>query len=383
MTFEAFITRTNDGREVDYDKDFERDPVIQIAQALYEQFNSGPKYYALLANLELPTGHADHTRQIDALILSEDGLGVLDFKNAHAPFTPTLDERPWLYTNGKPVVSGSRKNANPYMQIVGQREAVYQKLTELPTYINESELPKPLREHAQRNLKRKKANKQFYHFEIAARCVLTGVRFEIPHYKRQSHQRWFDIMWLDEAPRFAKTLSFNKGLRLSPHLLRTIIHDLFAVSPWIELESLYRKPFAYLQRMDVETGTREPLLSTTVTLGRSTDLAVRIAPNNKHVSRNHARIRQTPDGAVIADLNSTNGTWVNGAQVIPGSERVLNHDDRITLGKMIDGQPSDQSVVFRYINPILANYASDEFDETVQINLSDDPPMDSPELPRL
>lgn len=367
MTFEAFIARGADGREVDYDKSFEREPVIQIARALYEHYGHGAKYYALLANLDLPTGKADHTRQVDAVLLSEDGLGVLDFKHALGAFTPTLDDRPWVYATGKHVSSGSRKNANPFRQVEGQREAVYHKLLQLPDYMNAAELPKPLREHATRKLKSKKSNKNYYHFEVAGRCVLTGTHFDMPDYKKERHQRWFDIIWMDEVPRFAKTLSFNKGMRLSDKLIRTMVHDLFGLSPWIELESLYRKPYGYLQH--TVTGRREPLLSAVVTIGRNPDLDIRTPLERKHVSRRHAVIRQTPNGAIIQDMNSTHGTWVNSQRVSPNTERPLRHNDTVTLGSMVDDAPSVFSMEFRYVDAGRAD--EPDLEETMGMPLDD------------
>ncbi|MEL7236555.1 MAG: FHA domain-containing protein, partial [Chloroflexota bacterium] len=297
--------------------------------------------------LELPTGKADHTRQIDAVILSEDGLGIIDFKHALGEFTPSLDDRPWEYANGKTVASGSRNNPNPFRQMEGQREALYLKFAELVRHVNEAELPKPFREHATRKLKSKKSNKHFYHFDIAARCVLTGTRFDMPHYKREKHQRWFDIIWMEETPEFAKTLSFNKGLRLSQPLIRAVIDDLLGLSPWIELETLYRKPYGYLNRTDADMSV--PLLSAMVTVGRSSDLDVRAPKERKHVSRRHAIIRQMPGGVILQDTDSTHGTWVNGVRLDSGIERRLVHNDTITFGRLIDGAPSVHSVQFRYV----------------------------------
>ena len=119
MTFEAFITRAPDGKEVDFERDFEREPVIQIARTLYGQFSNNPKYYALLANVQLPTGKRENKRQVDALLLSEDGMAILDFKNAHGAFVPSLDDRAWLYDNGKTVKSGTANN--PYRQLADAR----------------------------------------------------------------------------------------------------------------------------------------------------------------------------------------------------------------------------------------------------------------------
>ncbi len=343
MAFEAFITRDPDGREKDFDRDFEREPVIQIARMLYEHFSPGPKYYALLANLSLPTGKADHTRQVDALILSEDGMGVLDFKNAHAPFTPTLDDRPWEYDNGKKVKAGSSKN--PFRQIEAQREAVYLSLSTLPLLMDESKLPKPFVQHATRNLKSKKSNRSFYHFEIPARIVLTGEHFDIPEYKRESNQRWFDIIWMEDCPQFTKSISFNKGVRLSRDVIRVIVEKLYKMSPWYEVESLYRKPYGYLAG-DTLTSPL-PMLLASMSLGRRPDLAVSIPKERKHVSRRHATIRRTSQGAVIQDEGSTNGTWINGERLPKDGERLLRHADVIVLGK-VESEKSNQSATFTY-----------------------------------
>ena len=56
MTFEAFIKRTSDGKEVDFEHNFEREPVTQIARSLHNQFSQVSKYYALLANVVTITG---------------------------------------------------------------------------------------------------------------------------------------------------------------------------------------------------------------------------------------------------------------------------------------------------------------------------------------
>lgn len=362
MAFEAFITRDPDGRERDFERDFEREPVIQIARTLYEHFSPGPKYYALLANLSLSTGKADHTRQVDALLLSEDGIGVLDFKNAHAPFTPTLDDRPWEYVNGKKVKAGSSKN--PFRQIEAQREAVYLMLGNLPLLLDERKLPKPFIQHANRNLKSKKSNKSFYHFEIPARIVLTGERFEIPEFKRESNQRWFDIMWMEDCPQFTKSISFNKGVHLSPEVIRIIIDKLFDMSPWYEVESLYRKPYGYLSGDTLPSPL--PLLLSSVSLGRRSDLAVRIPADRKHVSRRHATIKPTHNGAVIQDEGSTNGTWVNGERLPKNGKRLLHHDDRIVLGK-VESESSDQSATFTYWQHLnsLSPLNLPEFEETL------------------
>lgn len=61
----------------------------------------------------------------------------------------------------------------------------------------------------------------------------------------------------------------------------------------------------------------------TVTIGRSPENTVDLV--DLRVSRKHARMLRTPDGVVVEDLGSTNGTTLNGEAVI-GQARVVAGD---------------------------------------------------------
>lgn len=74
-------------------------------------------------------------------------------------------------------------------------------------------------------------------------------------------------------------------------------------------------------------GKRRPLAKPEVVLGRSREADVRLPDPN--VSRKHAAIRRIGSAYWIADLDSTNGTLVNGRRV---TRQQLEHGDRITLG---------------------------------------------------
>jgi hypothetical protein len=62
-------------------------------------------------------------------------------------------------------------------------------------------------------------------------------------------------------------------------------------------------------------------------IGRSPDVDVVI--NNTSVSRRHAEVWRTSDGVAIRDLDSTNGTYVNGHRVTAVS---LTPRDDVTIG---------------------------------------------------
>jgi hypothetical protein len=74
-------------------------------------------------------------------------------------------------------------------------------------------------------------------------------------------------------------------------------------------------------------GRRVTLGREVVSVGRSA--ACKVVLDDANVSRQHAEVRPAPSGWKIADLNSTNGTRVNGS---PVRERDLADGDEITVG---------------------------------------------------
>lgn len=52
------------------------------------------------------------------------------------------------------------------------------------------------------------------------------------------------------------------------------------------------------------------------------------------VSRIHASIEMECEECYLTDLQSTNGTRINGKPLISGSPMLLRHGDRITFGRV-------------------------------------------------
>jgi len=78
-------------------------------------------------------------------------------------------------------------------------------------------------------------------------------------------------------------------------------------------------------------GRRYPLMEQPLLIGRGEDCDIRIQDHS--VSRKHARIHPTPEGYVVEDLASTNGTFVNDRQADAPS--VLQDGDYLRIGNCI------------------------------------------------
>lgn len=71
-----------------------------------------------------------------------------------------------------------------------------------------------------------------------------------------------------------------------------------------------------------------------VTLGRNPANAEFII-DHEAVSRDHLRLTYTEGGLYAEDLNSTNGTNVNGRLLNPGEQVVLQNNDRLEMGSVV------------------------------------------------
>ena len=73
-----------------------------------------------------------------------------------------------------------------------------------------------------------------------------------------------------------------------------------------------------------------PLAGKEVLIGRGKENGLVL--EDHAVSRHHARIVEEPDGHVLVDNNSANGSWVNGQRV---TEQRLKPGDQIRVGKTL------------------------------------------------
>lgn len=79
-----------------------------------------------------------------------------------------------------------------------------------------------------------------------------------------------------------------------------------------------------------DRGRKYEGLSTPITIGREEGNGVQL--NDERISRFHIKIQEDQDMLVLTDLDSTNGTRVNGEQV---QLRILRYGDVISLGRSV------------------------------------------------
>ncbi|HVT30634.1 MAG TPA: ATP-binding protein [Lacipirellulaceae bacterium] len=101
-----------------------------------------------------------------------------------------------------------------------------------------------------------------------------------------------------------------------------------------------------------DQGTRFRLDGSTVTLGRGTSNAVQL--HDTEVSREHAEFSRRGDVFIIRDLNSSNGTFVNGK---PIKEHELASGDQLQLGRTLllytgvtEGRAEDLADKIRFVS---------------------------------
>jgi pSer/pThr/pTyr-binding forkhead associated (FHA) protein len=74
-------------------------------------------------------------------------------------------------------------------------------------------------------------------------------------------------------------------------------------------------------------------LSDTTTIGRAPDNDIVL--DDDTVSRCHAMLLMQPEGMLLVDLDSTNGTFVNGVLALPDEPVHLTDGDVVTMGSVM------------------------------------------------
>lgn len=110
-----------------------------------------------------------------------------------------------------------------------------------------------------------------------------------------------------------------------------------------------------------------------IDIGRESDNDIQLL--DESVSRHHCKISNMPSVCSIEDLNSSNGTFINGKRIVSAS---LKHGDEIRLGNCVlrfeevDNELHDDSARSRNYSPVSQH-------STIRVRRhTDDLPLDKP-----
>jgi hypothetical protein len=118
----------------------------------------------------------------------------------------------------------------------------------------------------------------------------------------------------------------TKGFSLSSQRIRDLAENAFRAQPWQDISRLLQDEVGYLviQEPDDATSVRIPVWHyDDFTLGRSSQYGHRFKLMHDKISRAHVRITVEGDHVRIYDLDSKNGTFMNGRRVDSESGEIL------------------------------------------------------------
>jgi hypothetical protein len=96
-------------------------------------------------------------------------------------------------------------------------------------------------------------------------------------------------------------------------------------------------------QLEIDGADVEVPVAEIITIGRASDIDNEERPDvdladfgagEKGVSRKHIKIKRKNILVYVADLGSTNGTYLNGRRLIPNAERLLRNGDELQLGRL-------------------------------------------------
>ncbi len=319
MPVELYVGKDPQGREWAPDFTHEVDAAIRIAGKVWRAFHAGRELYLLAFNL--------HSPNIDILVVAERGIGLVEMKSHHGKITTDPDGG-WFADGqrmaGYKVVPGRELSPasylNPHAQVQGHGDRLQEKMLPL---IRE-DYPELTRG------KRRNLRMQTCVCFTNPEADLSEIRNILPEWNRGRLRPWesdFSVITTEEIPEWISALRFEvKTMDAPPYFPfrlemareRPLLQRLFEVERWKNLERMLPvNRFGILQQVrEDRTLASFSLWEEETFLGRDPLKCTIVAPEQcTKVSRVHAVIRRELEGTVLEDLNSHNGTYLDGTQV--------------------------------------------------------------------
>jgi hypothetical protein len=327
MPVELYVGKDPQGRPWAPDYTHEVDAGIRIAGKVWRAFHAGRELFLLAFNL--------HSPNIDILVVSERGIGLVEMKGHHGKIMAEEDGA-WIADGqrmvGYKVVPGRELSPATYPNPHGQVQNHGDRLLEMLLPLIREDYPELTRG------KRRNLRMQTCVCFTNPKVDLTDIRKILPEWNRERLRSWesdFFVAAPEEIPNWISALRFEVKtvdtppyfpFRLEPAKQRALLQRLFEVERWTNVERMLPvNRYAKLQQVHGDrTAASYSLWEEETFLGRDPLKCTIVAPEQcTKVSRVHAVIRRALEGIVLEDLSSHNGTYLDGTRI---SGKVVLHD---------------------------------------------------------
>jgi hypothetical protein len=321
MTLKLFVSKDSGGREWAPDTPHEVETCEWLLKKAWMEFSHLHELYAILVNLRHPTA--------DMVVIRERGLGVVELKHVFGEIWIDF-AGPWKA--GSSEIHAGSNHLNPREQVLSYTKELRANVINLilPDYMQTGR-------HNPNDLK-----------------FQTAVCFTHPDVSLQKAQRYvngrhsdfepwenFSIFDTDVFTPWIRDLRFRlqtdatrnyAPVRLHPGKIVYIATQVLGCVEWEEMQQAMPSgnPYGYLFLEDADGRQVFNLVKDRSVIGRSHECDVVLPERYSRVSKKHCVIERGLEGIQIIDLESSNGTFLNGRPI-----KVLNpimHGDTVILG---------------------------------------------------
>ena len=262
--------------------------------------------------------------QLDAVLFTSHAVSVIDFKDTLGPITGNEND-PWMRPDGA-VKAGSF--VNPYKQLFAARRT-------LSSYF-EDKAVEIFDDGGSRFT-------QLDYRQVSAALLFTPVKPEMKLDLPRTSRSWLVITGLDVAA--SDLAGLHSRLTLRHGEIKRLIEEHWDYKHWSELETvLPDRAVGALWHIDPDGTRRSWPITRAMMIGRGSQCDLQFPNDIDAVSRTHAQLLVAGDSVALYDLESKNGTYLDGARLTPGQPSVLQFGQLITLG----GPPSAPTAVRLY-----------------------------------
>jgi hypothetical protein len=313
----------------------EENGIRRICQYMHDRLYRQKDFFALVANPCYTGGYFELNP--DLVLIGEAGLGVVEMKHYFGEVDCNDPDGPWR-AGGK-VIEAGRGFQNPHQQVQSNAEYIRDELVAAPL----KWLPGDASQLAA--LKFHTAVCFTHPLASLAHCRdALAYRYQPGRALRPWEK--FTLITAVDVPDWAREMRFEvsseadwyRNYRLMPGEVQRLATEFFHASPWDEMESYVRQlrqPYGYLLLVDEIRNTALPpfrIDREEMWIGRNAGMCNIAIPQAYTLTSNrHARLVYTGNRFYIEDLNSTNGTYLDGnprrlsgmVEIRPGQRMLL------------------------------------------------------------